>query len=107
MLKEALSWNTPETLIGSALHSVHTPQAVEAALKKDLDLWVGRTGRRKRSSQDEPSVVAQFMEDQFHLREDESIFDVLKALALPAADVSKAVATNAVRSQKNSSDPHF
>ena len=87
---------------------------MEAALKKDLDEWVvrterenGRTERKKRSSEHEPSVVAHFMEDQFHLREDESIFDVLKALALPAADVSKAVATNAVRSQKNSSDPHF
>ena len=94
---------------------------MEAALKKDLDEWVvrterengrterenGRTEREKRSSEHEPSVVAHFMEDQFHLREDESIFDVLKALALPAADVSKAVATNAVRSQKNSSDPHF
>ena len=71
-------------------------QAVERALQKDLDEWVG-TGRRKRSSQHEPSVIGQFMEEKFHLREDESIFDVLKALAVPAVDVTRAVATNAIR----------
>ena len=79
--------------------ALHPSQAVERALQKDLDEWViGRTRRRKRSSQDEPSVIAQFMEERFHLREDESIFDVLKALALPAENVTNSVATNAVRS---------
>ena len=65
-------------------------------MQKDLDEWV-RTRRKKRSSQHEPSVIGQFMEEKFHLREDESIFDVLKALAVLAVDVTRAVATNAIR----------
>ena len=65
-------------------------------MQKDLDEWVG-TGRRKRSSQHEPSVIGRFMEEKFHLREDESIFDVLKALAVPTVDVTRAVVTNAIR----------
>ena len=82
------------TICSEGLHM----EAVERALAKDMELWQENNdnGRRKRSTSMNPDNVGKFMKERFNLEKDESIFDILAAMATPG-DVDTAVRTAAVR----------
>jgi hypothetical protein len=72
-------------------------QAVEKALEQDLAAW-GKEERKRRKRAASPADldVARFMEQKFGLGPDQSIFDILRALATPV-DVTDVVTNNAIR----------
>ena len=80
------------TICSEGLHM----EAVERALVRDIQLWHGDNGRRKRSTWMNPDNVAKFMKERFNLDRGESIFDILTAMATPG-DVGTAVRTAALR----------
>ena len=61
--------------------------AVEKALMKDLEAWSSNSQikdegtRQKRDTKIDPGRVAAFMKQKFLVEEDQSIFDILTAMA--------------------------
>ena len=85
-------------LINLGLHM----KAVEKALMKDLEAWSLNTkikdegARQKRDTKMDPGQIAAFMKQKFLVEEDQSIFDILAAMAT-TGDVDSVIRNNGIR----------
>ena len=76
--------------------------AVEKALMKDLEAWSLNTkikdegSRQKRDTKLDPGQIAAFMKQKFLVEEDQSIFNILTAMAT-TGDVDSVIRNNGMR----------